>query len=377
MELLPPVYREDDESGDLAAFLKLPGTALDELKELADRLLWNFDVDACEPRFLPYLAALVGWPWDPTRDATEQRRRIREAVEFYRRKGTLPAIQRSLGELGWEGWIEETFRSAFRLNRRARLNTKKLPGQVFSYGVYRVHSTEQPPDLWVGLRPHHPAGTRVLFLRSFQLGASLEAVLEGYVKTLARMVALARLHEAFVMNRSHLNSHDPLTGRQRGATSMIASQSTFARQGFERAQTCVRTWQAPTPCFRLNRGKLNLERLANVWVSELVSAWCCCIAVDEVLPAAPSVVRLNRPRLNRNRLVKGTPASCCGWSYRQRDLVADAMADAAEVLESASESRWTASARLDPRLTLGRSTVGGDPLGPGAEDLSLLIVHEI
>ena len=93
--------------------------------------------------------------------------------------------------------------------------------------------------------------------------------------------------------------------------------------------------------------------------------------------AGSGVVRLNRPRLNRNRLVKGTPAGCCGWSYRQRDLVADAMADAAEVLESASESRWAASARLDPRLTLGRSTVSGDPLGPDVEDLSLFVVHEI
>ena len=179
VDLLPPVYREQDATGDLAAFLSLLAAALDDLKDLADRFPEIFDVDRCEERFLPLLAGLVGWPWEPMQDAPRQRQQIREAVEFYRRKGTIPAIRRSLVDIGWEGWIEETFRSAFRLNRRAGLNAKKLPGEIYSYGVYRIHSTEQPPDLWVGLRPHHPAGMRVFFLRLLQLAGALDGSLEG------------------------------------------------------------------------------------------------------------------------------------------------------------------------------------------------------
>jgi hypothetical protein len=51
LDLLPPVYREADAQGDLAAFLALPGAALDDLKALADRFPELFDVDRCEARY--------------------------------------------------------------------------------------------------------------------------------------------------------------------------------------------------------------------------------------------------------------------------------------------------------------------------------------
>src|SRR5512145_803180 len=90
LDLLPPLYRLRDESGDLAAFLRVPGASLDELKELIDRFPLLFDVDRCEERWLPLLSALVGLPFDPRRSPAENRRRIREAVPLYRRKGTIP-----------------------------------------------------------------------------------------------------------------------------------------------------------------------------------------------------------------------------------------------------------------------------------------------
>lgn len=376
IDLLPPVYREQDTTGDLAAFLALPAAALDDLKDLADRFPEIFDVDRCEERFLPFLAALVGWPWEPTQDAARQRRQIREAVEFYRRKGTIPAIRRSLVDIGWEGWIEETFRSAFRLNRRARLNTKKLPGEIYSYGVYRIHSTEQPPDLWVGLRPHHPAGMRVFFLRLLQLAGALDGTLEGYANTLVRMVSLGRLHEAFVLNRSQLNGHDPLTGRERAPVLMIASQMVFARQGFERAQTCVRSWHARTPCLRLNRSRLNRERLANVWVSELISAWCCCVSVEGTPSIPPPVIVLNHPRLNRARLNR--TGNCCGVHHRQRDFVTVDDAPLSEALQTADGLALVSHARLDPRLTLGRSLLGGpEHLAGERESLGKFAVFDV
>lgn len=363
LDLLPPVYREADAQGDLAAFLALPGAALDDLKALADRFPELFDVDRCEARYLPLLAALVGWPWDPTGDADRQRRAIREAVEFYRRKGSIPAIRRSLGDIGWEGWIEETFRSAFRLNRRARLNALKIPGEIFSYGVYRVHTTEGPADLWPALRPHHPAGTRVFFLRLLQFAGDLGMLLEAHADALVRMVALARLHEVFVLNRNHLNGRDPLTTRLWAPVLLVATQATFARQGFEHAQTCLRTWHARTRCFHLNQTRLGTERLANTWESELVGAVCCCVSVDETPVAEKPRLVLNRPRLNRVPL--GSQKRCCRVLRRQRDLVALAEVPASESLPSATAHGLRSWARLSPGFVLGGARLAGDePLGP-------------
>ncbi len=117
IDLLPPLYRERDESGDLDAFLKVPAASLDELKVLAERFPEIFDVGRCEERFLPFLGEIVGHRFDPTVNTAAQRRLIREAVEIYRRKSTIPAIGRSLVDIGWVGRIEETFHKALRLNR--------------------------------------------------------------------------------------------------------------------------------------------------------------------------------------------------------------------------------------------------------------------
>lgn len=51
-DLLPPLYRIKDETGDLAAFLKVPAASLDDLKELIERFPDIFDVDRCDPRYL-------------------------------------------------------------------------------------------------------------------------------------------------------------------------------------------------------------------------------------------------------------------------------------------------------------------------------------
>ncbi|HOZ45839.1 MAG TPA: hypothetical protein PLO37_09160 [Candidatus Hydrogenedentes bacterium] len=63
-DLLPPLYRIENlsacghaqagEAGDLASFLKVPAVSLDGLKELIERFPEIFDVDRCEPRYLPH-----------------------------------------------------------------------------------------------------------------------------------------------------------------------------------------------------------------------------------------------------------------------------------------------------------------------------------
>lgn len=90
-QLLPPIYLIEDASGDLRSILNITAPTLDELKELIDRFPQIFDVDVCEERWLPYLANLVGMPFDGTADPVAQRRLIKEAVPIYQRKATIPA----------------------------------------------------------------------------------------------------------------------------------------------------------------------------------------------------------------------------------------------------------------------------------------------
>ncbi len=55
-QLLPPLYRIEDETGDLRSFLNVTAPTLDELKELIDPFPRIFDVDVVEDRWLPHLA---------------------------------------------------------------------------------------------------------------------------------------------------------------------------------------------------------------------------------------------------------------------------------------------------------------------------------
>jgi phage tail-like protein len=163
LDLLPSVWRERDTEGDLAAFLGVPGPTFDEIQALAEQLTTLIDVDQCDPRYLPFVAAIVGIEFDPKRDTDMQRRGIREAVEGYRRKATLPAMRLALERLGWQGQIEETYKLALRLNRRSRLNAQKLAGEIYSLGVYRVASETNTAGIRTALATHHPAGTRAFF----------------------------------------------------------------------------------------------------------------------------------------------------------------------------------------------------------------------
>ena len=363
VDLLPPVYLEKDATGDLQTFLRLPGEQLDRLKDLADRFPQIFDVDRCEPRFLPLLAHLAGWPFDPTKGTAPQRRAIREAVEFYRRKSTIPAMRRSLVDLGWDGWIEETFRGAFRLNRRGRLNTKRLPGEVYSYGVYRVHSNAPTAGVREALRVHHPAGTRAFFLTNLQMTGELESELEAFTKRIVWLLATARLREVFTLNRSRLNGPDPLTTGDENPAVMLATRSDFARQGFERAAVCLHRWHARGRGIRLNQSRLNAERFAYAWVSERVAAFCCKIEVDDPLPPIPVALRLNVDRLNR-ALVGGLRVPDCRVHFRKRDFFAEAEGEAPDAGGFQLDAMWQTWAKASSGFELSRTAIGEEPLAP-------------
>lgn len=158
--LLPDLYLLEDLTGDLHTLLQLIGMTLDELQVAIAGVPALASVADCSPEFLPFLAALVGVTYDPTVDPTPQRRGIREAIERYRRIGTLSALRRDLVALGWLGQIIETHRFVLRLNTRATLNRQKLPGARYNLGIYGVTGVDPDDDaIREILDRHQPAGT--------------------------------------------------------------------------------------------------------------------------------------------------------------------------------------------------------------------------
>ncbi len=317
IDLLPPIYRERDAAGDLSAFLAVPAVTFDEIKSLVDCLPDIWDVDACDPRFVPLIAAIVGCRFDPTRDPDTQRREIREIVEQYRRKGTIPAIRRSLVNVGWQGEIEETFRSALRLNRRSVITHAKLPGELYSLGVYRVESKSIAPVMRETLAPQHPAGTRVFFL---QWLLSLDSMEDDFTAALRRTVALhstGRIHDVFVVGRRLLNSDFRLAEKQTTWSYWQITQQSTLIQGFDSAGVIINRWHGRSLGHKLNRFVLSADRLIGVELSERRLQFECDVDTRE--PGAKLVVfRLVREHLNRSKLAHSTRS--CRIVFRQRDL---------------------------------------------------------
>lgn len=316
LDLLPPIYQERDESGDLRAFLAIPAVTLDEIKGLIDALpdIWN--VDACDSRFLSLLSEIVGYRYDPTRDPDMQRREIREVVEQYRRKGSIPAIQRALINMGWQGEIEETFRGALRLSKRSKTNSAKLPGHIYSLGVYRIESRNIVPTIRETLRPQHPAGMRVFFLQWLFSQESADDAIAVLRRTIS-LHSIGRIREAFVVGRRLLNSDYCLTKKQTTWSYWTITSQTTVTQGFESAGVLINRWHGRMPGPRLNGFILNSKRLLNVELSERRLAFACEVETAEP-GASPIVFRLVRERLNRSKLKHATRS--CRILFRQKSL---------------------------------------------------------
>ncbi|CAM2066697.1 Phage tail protein (Tail_P2_I) [Sulfidibacter corallicola] len=323
-ELLPDIYRLNDPHGDLAALLKNVGITLDELKELIDQLPAKFDLDKTPASYVPLLGELVGHRFAATQDVEAQRRDIREAVEFYRRKGTVPAIHRALDQIGWQGRIRETFRDAARLNRRASINQSRLPGRIYSLGVYRVESDNQVQGLRDALAPHHPAGTATYYLQWLSTLLSAEHHFEAFLKRFIQGVAFVDLDETFIVNRNPLNSDRHLT-RQKTIWELVqVTNSTTLHQGIETGAVCRNHWHARGTRFRTNLSVLNQGRkLPNLWLSERRSASCCPVVTEETrLTNDKPSMRLAGQALNQARL-NWIPARC-EVRFQQKDLLSTA-----------------------------------------------------
>lgn len=315
LELLPSVYREQDTTGDLTAFLKIPASTLDEFKNRLDAFPSIFDVDNCDPAFLPLLAAVLGWPLDPAGDAETQRRALREAVDFYRRKGTIPAMVRSLENIGWRGRLFETFRGMLRTNRRARLNGLRLAGTVFNQGVYRVESDNIVPGVRQALAPHHPAGARVFFLQRMDDAEDPGQDAHAGFRHASRRGVFASQHENFILNQNRANTPFTLTRMITARETAWLTRCVYMEQELTESHGIVERWQRPVGGLSLNRAHLNWADLTNVDRTALRLSFE--LDVDVTRDSGRTVpLKLGKKRINQAGLQEG---SRYRWRFRQAE----------------------------------------------------------
>ncbi|MDF7806205.1 phage tail protein [Pontiellaceae bacterium B12219] len=362
IDLLPPLYADADEDRDLQTFLSLPAETLDELKASIDRLPGIFDVDRCDERFLPLLAYLVGHTYDGTDAPNNQRRLIRESIEIYRRKGTLPAMDRSLSAIGWEGNIEETFRRALRLNARSRLNAARLPGQVFSLGAYRVHSFNLAEGVREALSFHHPAGTRAFFLQWLASFIELTTDLKFENAAHIRRVALAFLDDTFVLGRSQLGSCDHLTNKQQVFNVLQLTSTVEMAPEIDRAANKVSRFHGRQDRLRLNAKRLNRVKTPNLSVREDRLSFCNPIYTGRNYRTdiAEAGFRLSENYLNQRKIPFAEAE--VRYCFRQKDIFSVLQAESSLVLSNQQVLEIRCEANAQPRFKLGQSPLNREIL---------------
>ncbi|MEE9367970.1 MAG: phage tail protein [Pontiella sp.] len=362
INLLPPMYADKAEGSDLRTFLSLPAETLDELKASIDRLPGIFDVDHCDERFLPLLAYLGGHTYDGTDAPENQRRLIRETVEIYRRKGTLPAMNRSLGSIGWEGNVEETFRRALRLNARSRLNAARLPGQVFSLGAYRVHSFNLAEGVREALSFHHPAGTRSFFLQWLAnfIEGSVDFKFQNAVHV--RSVVLAFLDETFVLGRSRLGTCRHLTNKQQVFNALQLTSTVEMAPEIERAANKVSRFHGRQNRLRLNSKRLNRVKTSNISIREDRLSFCNPIYTGRNYQTdiAESGFHLSENHLNQHKLPFSEAA--VRYCFRQKDIFSVLQAETSLALPNQQTLRIRSEASSQPCFKLGQSPLNGEIL---------------
>jgi len=303
-ELLPLLYLEQDSTGDLKNFLKLPAAVLDEIKNAIDNFPAIFDVDRCDEKFLPLLAFLSGWQYDRANSVLDERQKIKEALEVYRRKGTLPALYRSLSRLDWQGRIEETFKQTCRLNSRSRISASRLPGKFYSLGVYRLISDNQTEDVRKTVVFHHPAGTRVFFSQGLVLDpqVSEEPILNNQI--VVQQLCSASLAENFIIGRTRLNQNHHLTVKNAPAGSMLLKSTSFINNFLDFSILKISRFQGRQDRFKLNIKPLNGEKMVKCELNEINQTCWSTVYTDNNYQStlSGSGYLLSRSRLNQKSL---------------------------------------------------------------------------
>jgi len=300
-----------------------------------------------------------------------ERRRIVEAVPRYHRKGTLPALERDLRALGWEGFVEETFHTALRLNLRALLNKSRLSGELNGHGVYRIHSFNYVPGLRNALRFHHPAGTRAFWYQWFLNELSL-AHITGDAAMHLRYLFYTSLDETFVLNRSNLNDCNHLTRKQRAWGIFQLSSVSTVDFSVESAATCISRWHGRQNRMRLGQKRLNNWRLASGWESERKLIECHQVyggTLEDNLRRRYNNLRLGEGVLNQDSLSLGMQERFI--RFKQKDFYAPAEAESMHCLGDSFGVELFTTMVLSPLLRLNLTGLHrGARLGASADERS-------
>jgi hypothetical protein len=83
---------EGGSDGDMAIFTEVFAITMDEIKQAIDELPLLFDIDHCPPRYLRVIAELLNFPLEDVDSTAEQRRQLKDAVNWYRSKGSRKAF---------------------------------------------------------------------------------------------------------------------------------------------------------------------------------------------------------------------------------------------------------------------------------------------
>ncbi len=354
--LLPSVYRERDTDGDLGTFLAIPGPTLDEIAGHIDALPSAWDVDTCDPRYLPPLAEALGLTLDPATRTDTQRRAIREAIAKYRRNATMPAMRRDLERVGWQGRVNETFRHALRLNRRAVVNQRKLPGQLFSLGVYRVESDTITSGLRETIASHHPAGTRQFFLQRIGEPTAVDTAPILMPPVGVTMTGVARDYETFTVGRNRLNADWHLTLKAKAHEQCGVHIGYAVRYDVSEAGLLWTRWHARRRGFRVGRNALNRERIQDSQVWEVKSGFTGKVDAQSPTHSAQTEFRLGRRHLNEVRFGHFEPPSHV--VFRQKDILGENVLPAQSALGEATTLLYADRTQLTETFRLRQSRLG-------------------
>lgn len=113
--LLPEIYRIDDEEGALRELCERVGAQMAVVRRSIDRLWDDQSIETCDDWVVPYIGDLFGTNLVSGLDARGRRLDVANTIYYRRRKGTVTALEQLAGDVtGWNVRVVEFFRRLHR-----------------------------------------------------------------------------------------------------------------------------------------------------------------------------------------------------------------------------------------------------------------------
>jgi phage tail-like protein len=153
-ELVPGVFRDEDvyissstDQGMLQSYIGIFGYMTDKLRSDLESLRWTATPEKMSQGLLPYLAELLGFPYEAELGGELARRQLLKAVYIYKYKGTQLGLETAANVL--TGWIAEADADApghVNVTLRAdRVNLMENPSFEANAGWWEVEANAAAP----------------------------------------------------------------------------------------------------------------------------------------------------------------------------------------------------------------------------------------